>query len=120
MLNLRTQTVNVSRESLIKALYANLEEHKAEYKQAMLDYQAKVIADLSAAIARAQAGDFAKVNVHVNQPESHEQDFLDVISMLEMSVDETINLDSEAFKAYFRNEWPWKRQFDMLTASYKA
>lgn len=120
MLNLRTQTVNVSRTDLLANLYANFESHKAEYKQAMLDYQAKVIADLSAALARAEAGDFTKVTVRVDRPESHEQDFIDVIGMLEMSVDETINLDSEAFKAYFRNEWPWKRQFDMLMASYKA
>lgn len=120
MLNLRTKTVNVSRKDLLAHLYANLEEHKSEYKQALLDYQDKVIADLSAALARSQAGDFTKVTVSVDHPKSHEQDFMDVISMLEMSVDETINLDSEAFKAYFRNEWPWKRQFDMLMASYKS
>lgn len=120
MLNLRQQTINVSRKDLLANLYANLESHKAEYKQAMIDYQEKVISELSAALSRAQSGDFSNVNVRVEKPDDHCQDFMDVISMLEMSVDETINLDSEAFKAYFRNEWPWKRQFDMLMASYKA
>ena len=120
MFNLRNQTVTVSRESLIEALHDNLSLHKAEYQEAMSDYRAKVIADLKAALARAEAGDFEKVNVHVSQPESHEQEFQDVIGMLEMSVDETITLDSDAFKAYFRNEWPRKRQFELIAASYKS
>lgn len=120
MLNLHTQSVNVNRTALLEALHANLETHQAEYREAMRDYQAKVVAELTASLARAKAGDFSKVNIHIPQPESHEQDFLDVIGMMELSVDETINLDSAAFKAYFRNEWPWKRQFDLMAASYKA
>lgn len=120
MLNLHTQSVNVSRTELLKALRANLEAHQDEYREAMTDYQAKVIAELTASLERAKAGDFSKVEVRIPQPESHKQDFLDVIEMMELSVDETINLDSSAFKAYFRNEWPWKRQFELMAASYKA
>lgn len=120
MLNMHTQTVTVKRTDLLSALKNNLEAHREQFAEATADYQALVKQKLSEALARAKAGDFAKVDVNVPKPESYEADFADVIEMMEMSVDETIQLDRDAFKAYFRNEWPWKRQFDSLAQSYKA
>lgn len=120
MINLHSKSVNVTRADLIAALKTNMQKHVAEYNEAVSDYQAKVIADLAAALDRAKAGDFSKVSVSVQRPESHEQEFIDIIDMMEMSVDETINLESSAFKAYFRNEWPWKKAFDLIATSYKS
>ena len=120
MLNLRNQSVNVTRLELLTALRANLAQHLTEYEQAILDYKTKVVEELSAALARANADDFAKVNVSVQKPSCHKRDFEEVIEMLEMSVDEVIELDKEAFRAYIKGEWPWKESFTQLMASYKS
>lgn len=120
MLNMHNQSVTVQRDDLLSALKANLNAHRKQFAEATFDYQALVKRELAAALARAEGGDFSKVDVNVPKPQGHEQDFLDVIDMMEMSVDETIKLDRESFKAYFRNEWPWKRHFDILAQSYKS
>ena len=120
MLNMRSQSVNVNRSELISALKANLATHKEELECANRDYKVLVINELHSALDRAAHGDFSKVEVSIKKPQSHEKDFVEIIEMMEMSVDETINLDSEAFRAYFKNEWPWKQSFDLLASTYKA
>lgn len=119
MLNVRQQTVNVNRSELIAALRVNRDAHKAEYEEAVKAYQETVIRKLTETLERAKSGDFKNISIHLAQPESHEKDFTDVIEMMEMSVDETIKLDGEAFRAYFKNEWVWKHSFDTLASTYK-
>lgn len=119
MFNMRTQSVNVSRLQLIASLKGNLEVHMAEFAEAKADYEKKVISTLENALELAKIGDFSKSVVRIEEPASHEKDFLEVIEMMEMSVDETINLDREAFQAYFKNEWPWSKAFAAASMSYK-
>jgi len=40
--------------------------------------------------------------------------------MMEMSVDENINLDSQSFKAFVKNEWAWSYNFAKTTTLYKS
>jgi hypothetical protein len=35
-------------------------------------------------------------------------------------VDDVINLDSESFKAYVKNEWSWSKSFDVTATMYKS
>ncbi len=120
MLNMHNQTVSVRRDALLAAMRENLTAHRRAFAEATKDYRELVRAELHAAIQRTNNGDFSKVVVDVPAPESHEKDFLDVIEMMEQSVDETIKLDRDAFRAYFKNEWPWKMHFDALMRSYKT
>lgn len=119
MLNLRTQSVNVKRSELIAALKLNLQVHLAQYAEALEDYKAKVIYELEQALEKAKAGTLTEATLHIVKPESHERDFTNVIEMMEMSVDDTINLEGDAFRAYFKNEWSWQRSFEISAASYK-
>jgi hypothetical protein len=40
--------------------------------------------------------------------------------MLEYSVDETLTLDADTFRAYFKGEWAWKARFNDIIGSTKA
>lgn len=120
MLNMHSQTVSVRRDALLAAMRENLTAHRLAFSEATSDYRELVRAELHAALQRTDNGDFSKVVVNVPAPESHEKDFLDVIEMMEQSVDDTIKLDRDAFSAYFKNEWPWKLRFDALMKSYKT
>lgn len=120
MMTARTQSVNVNRLDLIIALKAGREIHIKEYAEATADYKGAVVKFLQDAIARALEGDFSKVKIDFNAPVDHTEDYNDIIDMLEVSVDETINLDRESYKAYYRNEWTWTSSFKSIGAMLKV
>lgn len=129
MMNIRQRTVNVARVELLKILKANLEVHREEYRQALLDFHTRLLEDLKlaqrkvakvAAIPETIALELKDFEFNVDFPTSHESDYVDVIEMLEMSVDASINLDAESFKAYVRNEWSWQHSFKNSLANYKV
>jgi hypothetical protein len=82
-----------------------------------------LLTDLKTSVKKVNASEpaqLARFNIQVVFPQNHEKDFLEVIEMLEMSVDENINLDAESFRAYIKNEWSWTNGFRQLTESYKV
>jgi len=116
------QTVNVDRIKLLEALKANLEIHRTEYAQALIDFKDRLEQDLKLAakkVSKTEPKDLRDFNFTVNFPQNHEREFIEVIDMLEHSVDTTINLDSASFRAYIKNEWAWAHSFKMLNSSYK-
>lgn len=117
MLHAKNRSVNVSRKDLIVALKEGRDKHVAEYKLAKTDYHEAAIKFLGEALERASAGDLSDIVFRLSKPESHVDDYDEVIAMMSHSVDETISLDSQSFRAYFMGEWDWKRSFDMASAS---
>lgn len=111
MLTLRNKTVNVPRSVLLDSIAANLEIHKAQFQEAVEVYQKRLQIELQEALdivnGQINFDTLSKVRVTFNPPQSHEGDYIEVLEMMEMSVDENINLDSESFRAYIKNEWSW-------------
>ena len=120
MMNRHNQSVNVSRIAMLAALRAARELHIAEYKEARADYEAAVIKFLSNALERAKNGDFKEVKINFHPPVDHTAEYDDVIEMMEVSVDDTINLDRETYKAYYKNEWSWTSGFKLESTMYKT
>lgn len=123
-MNIRQRSVNVSRIELLAKLKENLELHRKEYKEALVEFQTRLLEDLKLAHKKVSkvtdVEELKKFQFRTSFPQNHEQDYLDVIEMLEMSVDENINLDSESFKAYIKNEWSWSGGFAMAKALYST
>lgn len=121
-MNIRQRSVNVSRVELLEKLKQNLEAHRLEYQEALVEFHTRLEEDLKIALKKVKNTEnvehLKKFSFDVTFPQNHEQDYLDVIEMLEMSVDETINLDSESFKAYIKNEWNWQHHFRAAKMSY--
>jgi hypothetical protein len=124
MMNIRQRSVNVNRLELLAKLRENLEVHRAEYKEALAEFHVRLAEDLKLAakkVAKTEnAADLKNFSFSIQFPPNHEQDFVDVIEMLEMSVDDTINLDSESFKAYIKNEWNWQHHFRAAKMAYAS
>lgn len=120
MFNMRQQLVNVSRIELIEALKAGLAAHKVEYVEAKKDYAVAVVKFLEEALHRAECGDHSDLVLRLPKPENHERDYTNAIEMLEQSVDDSIQLDSESFRAYFKGEWSWKRSFAESAVALKG
>jgi hypothetical protein len=124
MMNIRQRSVNVNRLELLAKLKENLTIHRAEYLEALDEYQARLLADLKLAVKKVNStqnpAELKEFSFSIQFPPNHEQDFVDVIEMLEMSVDSTINLDSESFKAYIKNEWQWQHHFRTAKLAYAS
>lgn len=120
MINLRQQTVNVSRIALIDALKKGLELHRSQFIEADRDYKAAVLAFQTAAQERTARGDFSDFRMNLHAPENKEQEYIDIIEMMEVSVDEVVQIDKDAFKAFYKNEWPWSAGFLAASAGYKT
>lgn len=122
MMNIRQRSVNVDRLELLNKLRVNRALHIAEYSVALAEYQQRLLEDLKLAAKKvAKIDDPLKLksfSFAVPFPQNHEDDYSEVIEMLEMSVDATINLDAESFKAYIKNEWHWQRQFTAAKMAY--
>ena len=124
MITMHSQSVNVSRVELLAKLRENLATHRVEYAEAVADYQDRLLADLKLATKKVSkikdVQDLKNFKFSLPYPVSYEKSFTDIIEMLEMSVDETIELDAQSFRAYIKNEWAWRSQFDATRQSYKA
>lgn len=122
MMNIRQRSVNVDRLELLAKLHENLAIHRAEYAEALGEFRERLVEDLKLAskkVAKTEnVEDLADFSFTVTFPRNHEEDYVDVIEMLEMSRDQSINLDAESFKAYIKNEWQWQQHFRMAKAAY--
>jgi hypothetical protein len=122
MISMHSKTVNVNRTLLLQKLKSSLATHQQEYKEALVAFHTRLTEDLKLAHKKIskvtdveQLKDF---EFSADFPQNHEEDYLNVIEMLEMSVDENIQLDQASFKAYVKNDWPWKQQFVAASSSY--
>ncbi len=117
-------SVNVSRIALLEQLKKNLAIHKTDYIEALAGYKVKLIADLKATLTKVESSTPEQVlnvsAVAFSRPISHEDDYNEIIDMMEVSVDEVINLDASSFKSYFKNEWSWSGGFNTQATMYKS
>jgi hypothetical protein len=119
------RTVNVDRLELLSALQKNREAHQKEFIEVLSDYKLKLQHDLkqlAKTINKAESlSDFQAITLWLTPaPSYHDQEYAEIIEMLEMSIDPTIELNSQEFKAYFKNEWQWRQAFTAMASSYKV
>lgn len=120
MLTLRQQSVKVDRLELIVALKKGRELHRDQFADANYDYQQAVKKFLALAVAQTDHGNFDNVHLTLKAPVSREAEYNNVIEMMMVSVDDNIQLDMESYKAYYKNEWPWSRDFELAAGQYKS
>lgn len=120
MLHGSSRSINVDRIQLIGILKTNLEKHKTEFKAASDGYQTAMLNELKRVTKLVKQGKVKHLSVNLPAPSSHEQDYVEVIEMLEMSVDANIQLDTSAFRSYVKDEWNWSSNFKSLAASYSG
>lgn len=124
MMHSGRHSVNVSRKDLLAKLKENREIHKKDYQEALIGYQIKLTADLEKALAEVKTINVSRLNtlhaVSYDCPRSYDTEYRKIIDMMEVSVDDVINLDSQSFEQYFKNEWSWSDHFNNSATMYKA
>jgi len=93
-------TVKVKREDLLTKVRANRDAHRELFLKAQDGYRKLVIEELDRMLADAKEGRPIQRSVTLTEPSNHIKDYDRVITMLKMSVDETIILDAGEFGHY--------------------
>ena len=116
--------VRVDKFELIKQITENLAFHTEEFGEAILGWQEKffkTIGELNAAMLEGQldrAEEVAKRLRNLTKPQSHIEEYEEVLEMLEASQDEEFVLDASDFNKYWRDNWRWKDGFSTTNALY--
>lgn len=121
--------VKVKCKELLEKIKKNRFTHIIEYKQAVEGYKQAAIAKvedkmqyLKRQINQLKEGEMiqlASVTFTLAVPQNHEQDYDQVIEMLEMSVDDTITIKANEFACYVMDDWDWKADFLNTSNIYK-
>lgn len=110
--------VKVHKQELLETLRKNRTEHRRIFEEALMGYKAKVIAELERMLEKARAGERVAESLHIPQPVDQTREYDRAIKMLEMSVEDTIQLNANEFESYVMDRWHWKHAFLMSNSLY--
>ena len=114
--------VIVKVDALKQKLIENREAHRALYEKAVEGYLVEArrqVVDLLAKIDSHPARDaLPSVSLWLDIPEDHTSDYDQVISMLEMTVHDEVELSNSEFAQYVMDNWGWKKQWTASNAGY--
>lgn len=114
------QTTRIQKEKLREIVQRNRDNHRGEFEKALGEYKKAVIHYLGEQIKRAEQGLIVDNYISIPQPEDHTVDYDQVLEMLDLSVDDTIELTYRDFSQYVRDDWGWKGQFATTNATLAA
>jgi hypothetical protein len=112
--------VRVHTEELKAKVQLNRDAHRDVYLTAMDGYRKVVIDWFNEQLDKAQNGMPFVTYLHEPMPEDHTDDYDVVLSMLAMSIDETITLTLSEYRQYVMDDWGWKESFSTTTSKYTA
>ncbi len=114
------KTFKFNKKDILEKLRSNLEKHKSEYKELVEKNNLLLFQELQTALAESKNGtdypDFTKFDaVRKVKPEDHTSDYLQMISILDCSVEDQLTLTAAEFDCYANDNWDWTKVF----VSYK-
>ncbi len=115
------KTVTVSKQELLLKVIENREEHLKDYKEMMIEYKQKLIEALELMIEKNRViqKNFDRT-VSLQEPVNNVSDYDRIISMLGMSVADTIELDFHEYEQYVMNNWHWSSSFEISKTRYMS
>lgn len=117
------ESVKLNKKELLKIVLENKKKHVEEFKEAVKDFKGAAVKITQENLRLAKTGNLEKIKEIKSIPSlpvSHENDYSRAIRMLELSVEETIQLEQQIFNQLVLDEWQWKNQFSVANAMYKS
>lgn len=97
--------VTVSKEELLKVLKENREKHIQIYNDALEGIRVEYKKLLEKELKRLEDGKSVKTSLSIEMPTSHEEQYDEVIEMLEMAVSKEVTLSRHEFQQYVQDKW---------------
>lgn len=110
----------MSKTELLEKLRENRDKHKADYDEAVANYRVAAKDALRAEVKKIDRGEDFSLSFQLPEPREFLDQYDRAIGMLEMSVDETIELEDHEYEQFVQDNWPWAGQFAAATAFYNG
>ena len=126
MLNIKRNVMNsvkMDRKELLSIVKDNATKHLKEYNEATEDYKVAVVKLAKANLKLANSGDLEqikKIKSVPQHPSNYSDNYSRAIRMLELSVEDTIEVEEHIFSQLVLDEWGWKQNFVAQSALYKS
>ena len=112
-------TVSVKKDELVKVLTENRDIHKKKYEEAHQGYLILVTKALKKKLKKVEAGKEFDLSFHnLQRPENHEQDYQNVIDMLGVTEQESVDISMEDYQKYYKNNWSWHGHWHLSNKMY--
>lgn len=115
--------VKVNKAELLGIVRENKKKHVKEYDESVRDYKKAAVKVAKEHVDLAKSGDLeqiAKIRAMPSKPVSYEKEYDRAIRMLELSVEEELDIESDVFNQLVLDEWVWKNQFVASASLYKT
>ena len=116
-------SVKMNRLELLAIVKQNATKHVADYDEAVEDYKLAVakIAKANLKLANtAELEQIRKMKTIPQSPANYADNYSRAIRMLELSIEDTIDVEEHIFNQLVLDEWGWKQQFVAQSAMYKT
>lgn len=110
---------NVTKETLISIMKANRAKHVDIYEQAVVKYREQAIVELTKQLVRAKEGKKFSLNFpQLTKPVSFVKEYDNTIGLLEMSLASVVEITTDEYKRFIKDEWNWKNMFNTSNSKY--
>lgn len=113
-------TMNFKVAEVVKTLRKNREEHAKIVDEAVKGFREKLRAEFASKLQELDAGKLPNTSSRHSRPQSYLTEYDSAIQMLEMTTDETLELDQSAFQCYVQNKWAWMSGFLTSNSMYSG
>ena len=117
------QSVKMNRLELLKIVKENAVKHVQDYDEAVQDYKTAVVKLAKTNLKLANSGELEEIRRIKNLPQApanYADNYTRAIRMLELSVENTIDVEEHIFNQLVLDEWGWKQAFVAQSALYKS
>lgn len=120
-LSLEGVTCNMEVSRLIEILRENRTKHIDVHERALAGWRKRVSQEIETLRTKLTSGDLnMSVSISLPRPESYTDAYDTVIRMLEDTTDETIRLESAAYRQLVQDQWEWSTGFITTSRAYGA
>lgn len=110
--------VMVDKNQLLEKLRANRANHRKVFEAAVEVYRTRAVEELERMLDDAKNGRKIARQIGLVTPVDYTKEYDRAITMLEMSRDTNITIDSRDFARFVMDDWEWRESFSTSTASY--
>ena len=117
------KAVKINKVKLLTIVIENKEKHIADFVEAQADYKEVVRKLCTKNLKLADTKDLAEfknIKAIPASPNTYESEYTRAIRMLELSVEDTIEVEQDVFNQLVLDEWHWKQSFDVSNSLYKS
>lgn len=111
-------TINANVEDVLAKLKQNRENHVKIVAEAREGYVAKARQVLEEKLVQLKEGKVTDFSVYLQPPVNYTSEYDTIITMLELSTDQTISLSASQVRRFVNDDWEWKNEFLGTNAMY--